>query len=277
MALLLQLAHQNPVCASLPQEYLEAETLKPSTMRAAALSPLIAQKVAAMHSLHPEGLDTAPQLFNIMQRWYAMAAAGADTASYGGAVDLRQLQERIVQLQARLARVYSPSVFCHNDLQYGNLMYKRNTTSSTGTLYLIDYEYACYNPRGFDLGNHFCEWGADYHSDTPHLLSLDKFPSAAEQERFCRAYLEHSTSSTSSSSRAPLLPAGEAVSAAAVAALAREARHYSLASHLLWACWGLAQSRVSSIAFDYVGYAAGRLQAYEHFAALWGEDAAAVA
>jgi choline/ethanolamine kinase len=254
-------------------------------MRSAALSPLIAQQVAAMHSLHPEGLDTAPQLFKIMQRWYAMAAAGGAAAPYSAAVDLPQLQERIVQLQARLARVYSPSVFCHNDLQYGNLMFKRNMTGSSssdgnaGTLYLIDYEYACYNPRGFDLGNHFCEWGADYHSDTPHLLSLDRFPSAAEQERFCRAYLEHSTSSTTSSTTSTLLPGGDvpAVSAAAVAALAREARHYSLASHLLWACWGLAQSRVSCIAFDYVGYAQGRLRAYEHFAALWGEDAVAVA
>jgi thiamine kinase-like enzyme len=29
-------------------------------------------------------------------------------------------------------------------------------------LFFIDYEYGCYNYRGFDFGNHFCEWTLDY-------------------------------------------------------------------------------------------------------------------
>lgn len=56
-------------------------------------------------------------------------------------------------------------------------------------LCLIDYEYSGYNPRGFDLGNHFCEWMADYEQAEPHLLDLGKYPSAEEKRRFCRAYL----------------------------------------------------------------------------------------
>lgn len=56
-------------------------------------------------------------------------------------------------------------------------------------LSLIDYEYAGYNPRGFDLGNHFCEWMADYATAEPHVLDLDKYPSIEERRRFCGAYL----------------------------------------------------------------------------------------
>ena len=58
-----------------------------------------------------------------------------------------------------------------------------------GSLVLIDYEYAGYGDRGFDIGNHFCEWAADYHDDTPHSLDFERYPAQEEQARFCRAYL----------------------------------------------------------------------------------------
>ena len=40
-----------------------------------------------------------------------------------------------------------------------------------------DYEYASYNPVAFDIANHFCEMTADYHSDEPHVLHKEMFPS----------------------------------------------------------------------------------------------------
>jgi thiamine kinase-like enzyme len=40
-----------------------------------------------------------------------------------------------------------------------------------------DYEYASYNPVAFDIANHFCEMTADYHSDEPHVLHPETFPS----------------------------------------------------------------------------------------------------
>lgn len=56
-------------------------------------------------------------------------------------------------------------------------------------LRLIDYEYSGYNPRGFDVGNHFCEWMADYEKPEPHLLAFDSYPGEEDKRRFCRAYL----------------------------------------------------------------------------------------
>ena len=54
---------------------------------------------------------------------------------------------------------------------------------------LIDYEYSGYNPRGFDVGNHFCEWMADYAAEESHKLDLERYPSMEERRRYCRAYL----------------------------------------------------------------------------------------
>ena len=39
-------------------------------------------------------------------------------------------------------------------LVQGNLLFEQGTE----ILHLIDYEYASYNYRGFDFGNHFAEW-----------------------------------------------------------------------------------------------------------------------
>ncbi|MCH86190.1 kinase superfamily protein, partial [Trifolium medium] len=50
-------------------------------------------------------------------------------------------------------------------------------------LYLIDYEYASYNYRGFDIGNHFAEY-AGFECD----YSL--YPNMNEQYHFFRHYLQ---------------------------------------------------------------------------------------
>ncbi len=54
---------------------------------------------------------------------------------------------------------------------------------------LIDFEYSGFNPRGFDVGNHFCEWMADYSTAEPHVLDLERYPSPRERRFFCAAYL----------------------------------------------------------------------------------------
>ncbi|RRT83035.1 hypothetical protein B296_00003907 [Ensete ventricosum] len=67
--------------------------------------------------------------------------------------------------------------FCHNDLQYGNIMIDEETRVVT----IIDYEYASFNPVAYDLANHFCEMAADYHSETPHILDYSKYPVLGEE------------------------------------------------------------------------------------------------
>ena len=55
---------------------------------------------------------------------------------------------------------------------------------------LIDYEYAGVNPVALDLANHWCEYAADYHTDTPHVLDYTRFPDHEHQAGFIHAYIE---------------------------------------------------------------------------------------
>jgi choline/ethanolamine kinase len=77
-------------------------------------------------------------------------------------------------------------VFCHNDLQPGNILRLLD-----GKLFVIDYEYASYNHRGFDFGNHFCEWAMRNNSDDFPFFSYDmtKYPNKEQQLNFISSYL----------------------------------------------------------------------------------------
>lgn len=67
-----------------------------------------------------------------------------------------------------LSKIYSPVVFCHNDLQQGNILIRDDSTEPQ--IVLIDFEYCSYNYRGFDLANHFIEWTYDYNTpDYPNF------------------------------------------------------------------------------------------------------------
>ncbi|KAF9589219.1 hypothetical protein IFM89_020534 [Coptis chinensis] len=104
------------------------------------------------------------------------------------AFKLDAIEMEISRLEKELSGENQSIGFCHNDLQYGNIMMDEETRVVT----IIDYEYSCYNPIVFDLANHFCEMAVDYHSETPHVLDYDKYPGLEEREIFVRAYLNSS-------------------------------------------------------------------------------------
>lgn len=130
-------------------------------------------------------------------------------------VDLDSLEKDLREVEERLRQLDSPVVFTHNDVsarvscvdrqcrvharlprshsnhpskqsQYGNILIRPRDSA----IIIIDYEYAGYNYRAFDIANHFCEWAADYHSSTPHVLHYrERYPTREQQMRFYEAYL----------------------------------------------------------------------------------------
>ncbi|KAF3775592.1 putative choline kinase 2 [Nymphaea thermarum] len=89
--------------------------------------------------------------------------------------ELDQIGEEINILEKELSNENHKIGFCHNDLQYGNIMMDEETKVLT----IIDYEYATFNPVAYDIANHFCEMFADYHTETPHILDFNKYPGKA--------------------------------------------------------------------------------------------------
>ena len=115
------------------------------------------------------------------------------------------------------------------------------------SIVFVDLEYAGWNYRGFDLGNLLCEWASDFQSPHPHILNFTHhYPTTQEQEHLARAYLG----------------GGEDVREEEMERLVFEMREFALASHVLWGVWGLLQSQLSTIEFDFLGYARQRLNEY---------------
>ncbi|XP_047148286.1 probable choline kinase 2 isoform X4 [Vigna umbellata] len=159
------------------EEFIHAKTLSAADLRDPQISALVASKMREFHNLHMPGTKKA-QLWQRLRKWHSHAkslCSPKDIKNFG----LEHLDTEINMLVELLSQGYQEIGFCHNDLQYGNIMMDEDTRAIT----LIDYEYASYNPVAYDLANHFCEMVANYHSDQPHVLDYTKYPGLEERQR----------------------------------------------------------------------------------------------
>ncbi|KAK9050665.1 hypothetical protein SSX86_030365 [Deinandra increscens subsp. villosa] len=169
------------------EEFIRARTLSACDLRDPDISALIASRLKEFHDLDMPGLKKS-LIWDRLRNWLD-AAKSMCSAEEIGALRLDAIEEEIETLYKCLAADQHKHIaFCHNDLQYGNIMIDEDTKSIT----IIDYEYACYNPFMFDIANHFCEMAADYHTETPHVLDYSKYPDLEEQRRFLHVYLSSS-------------------------------------------------------------------------------------
>ncbi|XP_047319375.1 probable choline kinase 2 [Impatiens glandulifera] len=226
------------------EEFIHARTLSAFDLCNPSISALIAAKMKEFHDLPISG----PQkvlLWERLRNWLETAKTMASTEqikefrldTMGGEAG------EISFLEKTLSHENQCIGFCHNDLQYGNIMIDEETNSIT----LIDYEYASYNPIAYDIANHFCEMAADYHTEMPHILDYTKYPNADERQQFLRAYLNC---------------ADKQLKNLELDMLIKDVEMYTLASHLLWGLWGIISEHVNDIDFDYIEYARQRFREY---------------
>lgn len=169
------------------------------------------------------------------------------------------------------------NVFCHNDMLSGNILLGNaialDAAAGEGSallgVTLIDFEYAGYNPRAFDLANHFCEF-AGFDADFANL-----FPDAAKRSAYIMHYLDASAdecskdkdTGTGMGNYAKVLGAWQAARRGAVDCDADRTRcelfvaafdgvvcQFTLFSHLFWGSWAAVQASMSAIDFDFLGY-----------------------
>ncbi|XP_057976304.1 probable choline kinase 2 [Malania oleifera] len=223
------------------EEFIHARTLSASDLHDPDISALIAVKMKEFHELDFPGAKNV-FLWNRLRNWLN-AAKSMSSPEEANAFRLDAIEEEIFLLEKELSRDHQHIGFCHNDLQYGNIMMDEKTRSIT----IIDYEYASYNPVAYDIANHFCEWAADYHTETPHILDYNKYPSLEERRRYLHAYLSHS---------------GDLPSDLDLELLIQNIEKYTLVSHLHWSLWGIMSEHVNEIDFDYKEYARQRFEQY---------------
>lgn len=125
---------------------------------------------------------------------------------------------------------------------------------------IIDFEYASFSYRGYDLGNHFSEYAGPKfkkRSFFSMVLGFDGdfdelYPSIEQQRAFCAAYLKASEGKPN------------IVDHPTVESLIQEASWFSVLSHLYWGTWGILQARYSPVDFDFTSYAETRIQYYNN-------------
>ncbi|XP_071690127.1 probable choline kinase 2 isoform X2 [Rutidosis leptorrhynchoides] len=222
------------------EEFIRARTLSACDLRDHDTSALIASKLKEFHDLDMPGPKEAMVWSRL--RHFLGAAKSMCSSEEVKTLRLDAMEEEIETLHNYLV-ADQRIAFCHNDLQYGNIMIDEDTRSIT----IIDYEYACYNPFMFDIANHFCEMAADYHTETPHVLDYSKYPGPDERRKFLHVYLSSS---------------GNQPNDVELDTVLEEVEKYTLASHLFWGLWGVISEHVNEIDFDYMEYAKQRFQQY---------------
>ncbi|KAF5749645.1 ethanolamine kinase isoform X1 [Tripterygium wilfordii] len=165
------------------QSFIIARTLEPSDMREPKLSAEIARQLHEFHQVEVPG-SKEPQLWNDIFKFFKNASKlkfddDDEKQEKYQKISFKEVHNEILELEELTGRVNSPVVFAHNDLLSGNIM----VNDDEGKLYFIDFEYGSYNYRGYDIGNHFNEYGG-YDCD----YSL--YPNKDEQYHFIRHYLQ---------------------------------------------------------------------------------------
>uniref|UniRef100_A0A8C5PEW2 ethanolamine kinase n=1 Tax=Leptobrachium leishanense TaxID=445787 RepID=A0A8C5PEW2_9ANUR len=194
------------------EEYIPSRRLVTSELSDPATSKEIAEKMARFHGMEMPFNKMPVWLFNTMDKLL-------------------------------LESTPSPVVFCHNDVQEGNILLLSSQSSPTDRLMLIDFEYSSYNYRGFDIGNHFCEWVYNYHHDEwPfYKAQLEDYPSREQQIHFFHSYLAESCPNLS-----------EEECRLQEEAMVLEVNRFALASHFFWGLWSILQAKISTIEFGYL-------------------------
>ncbi|XP_010543053.1 PREDICTED: probable choline kinase 3 isoform X2 [Tarenaya hassleriana] len=224
------------------EEFIHARTLSANELRDPEISALLASKLREFHNLDMPCNKTV-LLWDRMRTWLGQArslCSPEDAEEFG----LNNIEDEIDFLEQDLQTEFQEIGFCHNDLQYGNIMMDEDTNAIT----LIDYEYASYNPIAYDIANHFCEMAANYHTDTPHILDYTLYPGIEERRRFICNYLGSSDEEPREEEE--------------IQQLLDDVEKYSLASHLFWGLWGIISGYVNKIEFDYIEYSRQRFDQY---------------
>ncbi|KAL4859074.1 putative choline kinase 2 [Chlorella vulgaris] len=242
------------------------------------------QQGAALTAGEPQ-----PAIYQRLRQWHATAreVCGDRLKEVG----LADLLPELHALESRLAASFPSWVgFCHNDLLNGNILLFTSpaadgseavggTAAGNGgklTVKLIDYEYSTLNDVAFDVANHFCEWGYNYHSDEPHLYLDSRLPGPEQRLHFCRKYIaaiQQQAATKLPDACASLVAsilsadagkdgAAETAGEAATQLLLRKAEAHMPLAHLMWGVWGLIQDKTSDNDFNYLSFGRERIERY---------------
>ncbi|XP_060100632.1 choline/ethanolamine kinase [Heteronotia binoei] len=243
------------------EEYIPSRRLLTEDLPDPSISGEIAVKMARFHGMVMPFNKEPKWMFGTMERYLKQISE----LTFPQEPQLKKLNKlkaynleaEMRSLRALLEATSSPVVFCHNDVQEGNILLLAGREDlSSDRLMLIDFEYSSYNYRGFDIANHFCEWVYNYsHDQWPfYKASQENYPSRPQQLHFIRSYLSEANGKS--------VPPSPEEQEHLEAEMLLEISRFTLASHFFWGLWSIVQAKISTIEFGYLEYAQCRFEAY---------------
>ncbi|CAF3394076.1 unnamed protein product [Rotaria socialis] len=252
------------------EEFIESESLRASEIRDPKTSRKIGRLLGELHQLDMPLVKEPIWLYYTIERH--LSDLPTDTNKFEIEEDREIFQElrsvcnfteEFEQLKKLLASIQSPVCFTHNDFQPGNIL---RLKSHPEKFTVIDFEYCSYNYRGFDIGNHFCEFMFDYTSSKawPFFnLDFTLYPNKIQQINFLSSYADAIISSANEkANEGSLLSTNNNNREELIDQLMKEANYFALASHFFWTLWSINMATSTAIKFGYMEYARARLTAY---------------
>eukprot|EP00040_Diaphanoeca_grandis_P000737 m.16336 g.16336 ORF g.16336 m.16336 type:complete len:355 (-) comp10998_c0_seq1:53-1117(-) len=240
--------------------------LKMNPVEVADYKQAIAQRLAKLHTIvvpdHLKKHFSKPQLWSTIWKWYEFASSKETrdiaitqpsptptptSQDMYDALRLGDPQTKATLQQLEKGMPASATAFCHNDALPGNIM----LNESTQEIILIDFEYGGINYVAFDIANHFNEYAGGNDDGMPNY---SRFPSRADQEEFCCAYLE--------------AVHGSPPSASELSTLLSNVDVFVQINNWYWGLWGVCQARSEGTeSFPYLTYSTNRIAQARHAAA----------
>ncbi|KAJ1790868.1 hypothetical protein LPJ59_005087 [Coemansia sp. RSA 2399] len=286
------------------EEYLESTTLTKDDNYDSSTSKHIAQRMSELHTLvshyHPYGsgnpnskeavyLNGQPELWASVDAWMQLVQSKWQEVrrkcdSNAQCAEILDKWPVLVQAVRKYKthveqEAHSPIVFAHNDMQNSNIL----RLDRTGELVIIDFEYAGYNYRGFDIANHLRTWMNSYDpSRCLHYLDLTQYPTVEQRRGFMQAYvrtkafIDDNVMAGASVVKSGLAQPAEELHPSSLSkdriceeaeALDREVAFFLPASYMYWGVWGLLQACSSVTDIDYTVYSAQRLSMFLEYVA----------
>mmetsp|Transcript_48468 Transcript_48468/g.125744 ORF Transcript_48468/g.125744 Transcript_48468/m.125744 type:complete len:373 (-) Transcript_48468:543-1661(-) len=243
------------------EQFFKARPLEPSEMTEESRQEAIAQKLAELHDFQPEsdnGDESAsekrrPVVFRTIEKWFQEV----DQMRFSGdgafeknellkKLNIKSIKSTYARVKEACDRLPSTLVFAHNDLLCGNVLLVFDEDDSPSDVRIIDYEYAGFNPRAYDIANHFCEY-AGFDADF-----AKGYPDRDVQGNFLKAYLgaERGEEGVESAE----------IRDFEVDKMFTEVNVYAPLAHIYWGLWSCMQALYSSIDFNFLDYARLRFE-----------------
>ncbi|XP_028034967.1 choline/ethanolamine kinase isoform X1 [Bombyx mandarina] len=288
------------------EEYIPARPLLTRELAEPALSMKIAEKMAAIHSMDIPLSKEPNWLWKTMWKWLKICkderlnTIGKNEEEQRIIKQLKSIDfnKEIDWLKKFLATVESPVVFCHNDMQEGNILMLEDSANADDEMTTIFQAYDVEHHKSSKENYHLDEISSDsissHISDSgePKLFLIDfeycaynhrGFDIANHFQEWAYDYTndahpfyhecqddcptleqkeifikEYLKHYSSNVSEEPQEPSIDDVNH-----LLNEVEAFALASHLFWTLWSIVNASKSQIPFGYWEYALSRFETYQ--------------